>query len=84
MGRREFGLVELSATCFDPFVGRLNKEIRNAGNPTSISLFETRSAPASLGAARCAFTFYLGNPISSVPDFLIKSISVSFVFFVVK
>jgi hypothetical protein len=27
---------------------------------------ETRSAPASLGATHRAFTFYLGNPISSI------------------
>ena len=27
---------------------------------------ETRSAPTSLGATHRAFTFYLGNPISSI------------------
>ncbi len=27
---------------------------------------ETRSAPASLGATHRAFTFYLGNPFSSI------------------
>ena len=34
----------------------------------SISSFETRSAPASLGATHRAFTFYLGSPTSSIPD----------------
>jgi hypothetical protein len=29
--------------------------------------FETRSAPALLGATLHAFTFYLGNPFSSIP-----------------
>ena len=36
----------------------------------SSSSFETRSTPALLGATRRAFAFSLGNPISSVPDFL--------------
>ena len=38
----------------------------------SSSSFETRSTPALLGATRRAFAFYLGNPISSIPDFLIQ------------
>jgi hypothetical protein len=42
----------------------------NLGNP--ISSIETRSAPALLGATHRAFTFYLGNPISSIPVFLIE------------
>jgi len=42
----------------------------NLGNP--ISPIETCSAPALLGATHRAFIFYLGNPISSVPDFLIQ------------
>ncbi len=46
--------------------------------------FETRTSPDSLGTTHRAFISYLGNPISSVPVFLIQNISVSFVFFVVK
>ena len=34
---------------------------------------ETRSAPASLGATHRAFTFYLGNPISSILFILSKT-----------
>jgi hypothetical protein len=36
----------------------------------SLSSIEIRSSPASLGATYRAFTFYLGNPISSIPVFL--------------
>jgi hypothetical protein len=36
------------------------------------SCFETRSSPESLGATHRAFAFYLGNPISSIPGFLIS------------
>ena len=28
--------------------------------------FETRSLPLSLAAARCGFTFYVADPISSI------------------
>src|SRR6266513_1960247 len=36
------------------------------------SCFETRSSPESLSATHRAFAFYLGNPISSIPGFLIN------------
>jgi hypothetical protein len=44
-----------------------------------ISLFETRSAPALLGATHRAFAFYLGNPHflgSCVPDSKISSFDI--------
>ena len=39
-----------------------------------ISSIETHSSPNSFGAALCAFAFYLGNPISSIPCFLIQNL----------
>jgi hypothetical protein len=48
------------------------EHLRKAGTQEFPS-FETRLAPALLGATHRAFTFYLGNPISSIPVFLIPS-----------
>jgi len=38
----------------------------------STKSIETLSAPALLGATHRAFAFYLGNPISSIPAFLLS------------
>jgi len=48
-----------------------NQEKRKAGNEdTGEKGLETRSTPTLLGATHRAFTFYLGNPISSILNIL--------------
>jgi len=53
--------VRAATTCFESIESR-----------KSLSSIETRSLPDSLGATHRAFTFFLGNPISSIPVFLIQ------------
>ncbi len=57
---------------------RIRQNVQNQGAEDqtecteSTKSIETLSAPALLGATHRAFAFYLGNPISSIPAFLLS------------